>query len=107
MYGKKPFKMHGKSPMMKALIGGQKILKEKAPELAAAIEAAPEDSPNKMYGKKSPKKKYKSDAHRKAVHASKAERSPKKNYMNPEEYKVFNMGNSPKKMYGKKKNKLA
>ena len=96
--------MHGKSPMMKALIGKQENLPE---ELKAKILAAPEDSPNKMYGKKSPKKKYKSDAQRKAVHASKAERSTKKNYMNPEEYKVFNMGNSPKKMYGKKKNKLA
>ncbi len=71
------FKMYGKSPMMKALIGKQKDLaKMGAPELQAAIEA----SPAKMYGK-----------------------SPKKNYMNPEEYKVFNMGNSPKKMYGKKK----
>ena len=70
--------MHGKSPMMKALIGNQKNLPE---ELKAKILAAPEESPNKMYGKK----------------------SPKKNYMNPEEYKVFNMGNSPKKMYGKKK----
>ena len=85
------FKMYGKSPMMKALIGGQKNLPE---ELKAEILAAPEDSP---------KKKYKSDAQRKAVHASKAEKSAMKNYMNPEEYKVFNMGNSPKKMYGKKK----
>jgi|TARA_R100001460_G_scaffold5941_3_gene15994 hypothetical protein len=92
------FKMYGKSPMMKALIGKQKNLPE---ELKAKILAAPDDSPKKMYGK-SPKKKYKSDAQRKAVHASKAE-SGMKNYMNPEEYKVFNMGNTPKKMYGKKK----
>ena len=43
-----PFKMKGKSPMMKALIGGQKNLaKQGAPELQAAIEAAP----TKMYGK--------------------------------------------------------
>jgi len=91
--------MYGKSPMMKALIGGQTILEEKAPELAAAIKA----SPDKMYGK-SPKKKYASAGQRKAVHASKAEKAAAmKNYMNPEEYKVFNMGNSPKKMYGKKK----
>ena len=89
------FKMYGKSPMMKALIGKQENLPE---ELKAKILA----SPAKMYGK-SPKKKYKSDAQRKAVHASKAEKSAMKNYMNPEEYKVFNMGNSPKKMYGKKK----
>ena len=89
------FKMYGKSPMMKALVGKQENLPE---ELKAKILA----SPAKMAHGKSPKKKYKSDAQRKAVHASKAE-SPKKNYMNPEEYKVFNMGNSPKKMYGKKK----
>ena len=95
---KSAFMMKPKSPMMKALVGKQKNLPE---ELKAKILAAPE-SPMKMYGK-SPKKGYKSDAQRKAVHASKAERSPKKNYMNPEEYKVFNMGNSPKKMYGKKK----
>jgi len=37
-----PFKMKGKSPMMKALIGGQKNLaKQGAPELQAAIEGAP------------------------------------------------------------------
>ena len=37
-----PFKMKGKSPMMKALIGGQKNLaKNGAPELQAAIEASP------------------------------------------------------------------
>mgnify|MGYP003681133182 CR=1 FL=1 len=80
------FKMYGKSPMMKALIGKQENLPE---ELKAKILA-------------SPAKEYTSDAQRKAVHASKAE-SAMKNYMNPEEYKVFNMGNSPKKMYGKKK----
>ena len=52
----KPFKMYGKSPMMKALIGNQNVLKTKAPELAAAIEA----SPGKMYGKKAaPTKNYK------------------------------------------------
>tara|TARA_R110002020_G_scaffold235672_1_gene447803 strand:- start:1326 stop:1529 length:204 start_codon:yes stop_codon:yes gene_type:complete len=67
MYGKKPFKMYGKSPMMKKLIGKQHNLPE---ELKAKIEA----SPAKMYGKKSPAKKYKSDAQRKAVHASKADK---------------------------------
>jgi len=37
-----PFKMKGKSPMMKALIGGQNNLaKNGAPELQAAIEASP------------------------------------------------------------------
>jgi len=65
--------MKGKSPMMKALIGKQNRLPA---ELKAKILA-------------SPAKKYKSDAQRKAVHASKSE--------------------SPAKMYGKKspaKNKV-
>ena len=61
-----PFKMYGKSPMMKALVGKQGNLPQ---ELKAKILA-------------SPAKKYKSDAQRKAVHASKSE--------------------SPAKMYGKK-----
>jgi len=85
------FKMYGKSPMMKALIGKQKNLPE---ELKAKILASPEKnskpgppmkhgSPMDMYGK-SPAKKYKSDAQRKAVHASKAEKG------------------SMAKMYGKK-----
>ena len=52
------FMMKGKSPMMKALIGKQNNLPE---ELKAKILA-------------SPAKKYKSDAQRKAVHASKAEK---------------------------------
>ena len=68
-----PYKMKGKSPMMKALIGKQNRLPA---ELKAKILA-------------SPAKKYKSDAQRKAVHASKSE--------------------SPAKMYGKKspaKNKV-
>ena len=61
----KPFKMYGKSPMMKALIGKQNNLPE---ELKAKIIA-------------SPAKKYKSDAQRKAVHASKDEKaSAVKNY---------------------------
>jgi len=59
------FKMYGKSPMMKKLIGKQENLPE---ELKAKILA-------------SPAKKYKSDAQRKAVHASKAEKaSAAKNY---------------------------
>tara|TARA_R110001592_G_scaffold114169_1_gene313758 strand:- start:265 stop:480 length:216 start_codon:yes stop_codon:yes gene_type:complete len=61
----KPFKMYGKSPMMKALVGKQNNLPE---ELKAKIIA-------------SPAKKYKSDAQRKAVHASKNEKSSSmKNY---------------------------
>ena len=56
--------MYGKSPMMKKLIGGQKVLKTEAPELAAAIEASPtrmygKKSMAKMYGKKSAVKNYK------------------------------------------------
>ena len=47
------FKMYGKSPMMKKLIGKQHNLPE---ELKAKIEA----SPTKMYGKKAaPVKNYK------------------------------------------------
>ena len=65
---KSPFMMKGKSPMMKALVGKQENLPE---ELKAKILA-------------SPAKKYKSDAQRKAVHASKAEKG------------------SMAKMYGKK-----
>jgi len=78
-----PFMMKGKSPMMKALIGKQKNLPD---HLKAAILAAP----TKMYGGSknaglkmkhgSAMKGYKSDAQRKAVHASKAERSGMKNY---------------------------
>ncbi len=79
------FKMYGKSPMMKALIGGQTILEEKAPELAAAIKA----SPSKM-------------AHGK---------SPKKNYMTMGKYSksgdAVKFGDSPKKMYGKSPKKFA
>jgi len=99
------FKMYDNKTAMKKLFGdlnkdGKMSSYEQTRQDAIEKNMAG-DSPNKMYGK-SPKKKYKSDAQRKAVHASKAE-SAMKNYMNPEEYKVFNMGNSPKKMYGKKK----
>lgn len=55
------------SPLDKALVGNQKNLPE---HLKAKIEAAPA----KMYGKPTPAKKYSSDAQRKAVHASKAEK---------------------------------
>ena len=61
------FKMYGKSPMMKKLIGKQKNLPV---ELQEKILAS--DSPMDMYGK-----------------------SPVKNYKNPQDYKVFNMGNKP------------
>ena len=73
------FKMTGKSPLMKKLIGKQKNLPA---ELKAKIMAAPE-SPAKMYDK-SPAKEY--------------GKSPAKNYKNPQDYKVFNMGNEPTPM---------
>jgi hypothetical protein len=57
------------SPLDKKLIGNQKNLPQ---ELKDKIEAAPETSAAN-YG--SPYKKYQSDAQRKAVHASKAEKS--------------------------------
>jgi len=79
---KSGFKMYGKSPMMKALIGNQD-------KLPSTLQKEILDSPIDMYGK-SPAKKYKSDAQRKAVHASKAEKgsmakmydkaAPTKNY---------------------------
>ena len=50
----KPFKMKGKSPLMKKLVGKQHNLPE---QLKAKIEAAPE-SPNKKKGCKSAYKKY-------------------------------------------------
>tara|TARA_R110001583_G_scaffold163261_1_gene315394 strand:+ start:80 stop:304 length:225 start_codon:yes stop_codon:yes gene_type:complete len=67
--------MKGKSPMMKALIGNQD-------KLPVELQKEILDSPMDMYGKKgSMAKKYKSDAQRKAVHASKAEKaSAVKNY---------------------------
>lgn len=71
------FKMYGKSPMTKKLVGKQENLPE---ALKAEIRKAPEspmnmyqDSPMDMYGK-SPMDKYASDAQRKAIHASKAEK---------------------------------
>tara|TARA_R110000787_G_scaffold275560_1_gene384147 strand:+ start:220 stop:585 length:366 start_codon:yes stop_codon:yes gene_type:complete len=51
------FKMYGKTPMTKALVGKQKNLPA---NLRAAIEAAPE-TPMNMYGK-SPMNKYATDA---------------------------------------------
>ena len=71
---KSAFMMKGKSPMMKALIGNQNKLPK---ELREAIKKSPAEmkygSPMDMYGK-SPVKKYKNAAQRKAVHASKAEK---------------------------------
>ena len=72
---KSAFMMKGKSPMMKALIGNQD-------KLPVELQKEILDSPMDMYGKKgSMAKKYKSDAQRKAVRASKAEKAaPVKNY---------------------------
>ena len=72
MYGKKKslmqkrscYKMTPKSPILRALKGDQYKL---PPVIQEAIKAAPT-------------KKYASDAQRKAVHASKAEKSPTKKY---------------------------
>jgi len=86
----KPFKMKGKSPLMKKLVGKQHNLPE---HLKAKIKAAPE----------SPKKKYKSDAQRKAVHASKAESAMKKKGCKSA-YKKYDE-NSAMKMYKNKRNK--
>lgn len=63
------YKMYGKSPMTKKLVGKQENLPE---ALKAEIRKAPE-SPMNMY-KDSPMDKYASDAQRKAIHASKAEK---------------------------------
>ena len=74
------FKMHGKSPMARKLVGKQKNLPG---HLKAKIEAAPPlkkrtgslpGIDEKSYTKSTPMMKYKSDAQRKAVHASKAEK---------------------------------
>ena len=72
---KSAFMMKGKSPLMKALIGNQNKLPVELQEKILA-------SPGKMYGKKGTMaKKYASAAQRKAVHASKAEKSSMaKNY---------------------------
>jgi len=86
----KPFKMYGKSPMTKKLVGKQHNLPE---HLKAKIEAAPE----------SPNKKYKSDAQRKAVHASKAESAMKKKGCKSA-YKKYDE-DSAMKMYKNKRNK--
>ena len=64
-----PFKMKGKSPMMKALIGKQENLPA---ELKAKIEAAPESPAKKMKVKDMPRKQQM------AVKASMAEESPVK-----------------------------
>ena len=89
MYGKKSPTKFNKG--LKAAAAAGKL--DKNPKFKAAVDA-------------SPAKKYKSAAQRKAVHASKNEKaSPAKNYKNPQDYKVFNMGNKPTpvKMHGKKK----
>ncbi len=86
----KPFKMKGKSPLMKKLVGKQHNLPE---HLKAKIKAAPE----------SPNKKYKSDAQRKAVHASKAESAMKKKGCKSA-YKKYDE-DSAMKMYKNKRNK--
>jgi hypothetical protein len=61
----------GKNPIMLTKEGKEKIMASDAnPNFKKAIANSPID----MYGKPSIAKKYKSDAQRKAVHASKAEK---------------------------------
>ena len=71
---------HGNNPMKKNFPGAFKFNAElKAASAAGKLDnnpkfkAAVDNSPAKMY--RTPAKKYKSDAQRKAVHASKAEKS--------------------------------
>ena len=80
---KSAFMMKGKSTVMKKLVGKQSnIDKNKDGEISKAdFDMMNSKSPLEMYGKKSMAKKYKSDAQRKAVHASKNEKaSSMKNY---------------------------
>tara|TARA_A100001515_G_scaffold126316_1_gene111514 strand:+ start:393 stop:683 length:291 start_codon:yes stop_codon:yes gene_type:complete len=95
MYGKKKsgFKM-------KASKYGNSPMKKNFPDLNKDGEVTKADV---LMGRgvklDSPAKKYKSDAQRKAVHASKAERSPMKNYKKG----YYGEGSSMKKHKGMKK----
>jgi len=73
---KSAFMMKGKSTVMKKLVGKQSnIDKNKDGKISEVdFDMMNSKSPLEMYGKKSMAKKYKSDAQRKAVHASKAEK---------------------------------
>jgi len=78
-HGKAMYGADQKNPVMLTKEGKEKIMASDAnPEFKAAIEKSPID----MYGdkKNTMLKKYKSDAQRKAVHASKAEQSMAKMY---------------------------
>ena len=56
----KPFKMYGKSPMMKALIGDQyKLPKVVREEIDAAPKMYGKKAATKMYDKAAPTKNYK------------------------------------------------
>ena len=79
---KSAFMMKGKSSMMKKLVGKQKNIDKNKDGKISEVDIDMMNSPINMYGKKeSMAKKYKSDAQRKAVHASKAEKgSMAKNY---------------------------
>ena len=77
------FKMKGPSLMKMVKEAGMKMkepmkLKKDSPmDLNKGFDKLPEDVQSKILKKDSPKKKYKSDAQRKAVHASKAESAMK------------------------------
>ena len=78
MAKKSPAKIAKKSPAKKALVGKQANLpKELRDKILASPAKMLKPAAMKLM-KKSPAKKYKSDAQRKAVHASKAEKSPAK-----------------------------
>ena len=86
--GKAHYGKDQKNPIMLTKEGKEKIMASDAnPEFKKAIANSPvdmkSDSPMYMHGKKSPAKKYKSDDQRKAVHASKAEKSPAKQKVDP------------------------
>ena len=101
------FKMKGPSLMKMVKEAGMKMkepmkLKKDSPmDLNKGFDKLPEDVQSKILKKDSPKKKYKSDAQRKAVHASKAESGMKMKKEEPMKMKKGAM-----KMKGEDKKKL-
>ena len=104
------FKMKGPSLMKMVKEAGMKMkepmkLKKDSPmDLNKGFDKLPEDVQSKILKKDSPKKKYKSDAQRKAVHASKAESGMK---MKKEEPMKMKKGAMEMKGEDKKKLKKA
>ncbi len=95
------FKMKPKSPLTKKLVGGQHRLPEglKAEILASpakdySVERGSHNHPHSP----AKHKPWSSEHKENAAHPNTAEAhnaSPAKNYKNPQDYKVFNMGNEP------------